>query len=41
MGVFSAYVAHYLDVKTVELSTKRIVQGRWRIIQVIKIKKIL
>ena len=34
MGVFSARVAHNLDAKTVELSAKRMVQGRWGFIQV-------
>ena len=33
-GVFSAHVAHDLDAKTVELSTKRMVQGRWGFILV-------
>ena len=28
MGMFSAPFAHNLDVKTVELSAKRIMQGR-------------
>ena len=34
MGVFSAHVPHDLDAKTVELSAQRMVQGRWRFIQV-------
>ena len=29
MGVLSAHVGHNLDAKTVELSAKRMVQGRW------------
>ena len=33
--VFSSHVARDLDAKTVELSAKRIVQGRWGFIQVI------
>ena len=34
MGEFSARVAHDLDAKTVELSAKRMVKGRWGVIQV-------
>ena len=34
MGMFSAHVAHDLDAKTVEVSAERLVQGRWRFIQV-------
>ena len=33
-GVFSGHVAHDLDANTVELSAKRMVQGRWGFIQV-------
>ena len=32
-GVFSARIAHSFDTKTVELSAKRIMQGRWWFIQ--------
>ena len=32
--VFSACVAHNLDAKTIEISAKRTVQGRWGFIQV-------
>ena len=31
--VFSARIAHNFDTKTVELSAKRIMQGRWWFIQ--------
>ena len=34
--VFSARAAHNLDFKTVELSAKRMAQGRWGFIQVKK-----
>ena len=32
-GMFSARIAHSFDTKTVELSAKRIMQGRWWFIQ--------